>query len=74
MIVEFEFKFIVKCFFGYCVCINKIKYGCYCVIMFGYFNGVFSFYVIEDISGIDFWWIKEIVCSFFLLMIKRLVR
>lgn len=42
--------------------------------MFGYFNGVFNFYVIEDISDIDFWWIKEIVCSFFLLMIKRLVR
>lgn len=75
VIAEPESKSIAKCPFGYCVCTNKTKYGGYCVITSGHFNGVFNLHATEDISGIDFWWwTKEIVCSLPLSMIKRLAR
>lgn len=74
VIAEPKSKSIAKCPFGYCVCTNKTKYGGYCVITSGHFNGVFNLYATEDISGIDFWWTKEIVCSLPLSMIKRLAR
>lgn len=54
--------------------IEKTKYSGYCVITSGHFNGVFNLHATEDISGIDFWWTKEIVCSLPLSMIKRLAR
>lgn len=75
VIAEPESKSIAKCPLGYCVCTNKTKYGGYCVITSGHFNGVFNLHATEDISGIDFWWwTKEIVCSLPLSMIKRLAR
>lgn len=74
VIAEPESKSIAKCPLGYCVCTKKTKYSGYCVITSGHFNGVFNLHATEDISGIDFWWTKEIVCSLPLSMIKRLAR